>query len=261
MRHSILILGGTAESRALAGRLATDPRVVTELSLAGRTRNPAEQPVPVRIGGFGGVDGLVQYLTDRGISTLIDATHPYAAQMSHHAAEAAERAGVPLLSLRRSPWLQQPGDRWTEVDSVAAAVEAVGKDRRHVFLTLGRQELLPFEAAPQHQYLIRSVDPVEPPLSVPDAHYVTSRGPFVEADEVRLLGEHGIEVIVAKNSGGPASYGKIAAARALGIEVVLIQRPDLPQVPSAETVEALLALLEQRLTHGPPASGSALALK
>ncbi len=261
MRHSILILGGTAESRALAGRLAKDPRVVTELSLAGRTRNPAEQPVPVRIGGFGGVDGLVQYLTERGISILIDATHPYAAQMSHHAAEAAERTGVPLLSLRRSPWIRQLGDRWTEVESVAAAVTAVGADPRHVFLTLGRQELLPFEVAPQHDYLIRSVDPVEPPLTVPHAHYVTSRGPFAQADEVRLLTEHGVEVIVAKNSGGPASYGKIAAARALGIEVVLIRRPDLPQVSSAETVDDLLILLEQRLAHAPPASDSDFSLK
>lgn len=261
MRHSILILGGTTEARVLAGRLAKDPRFVTELSLAGRTRNPIEQPVPVRVGGFGGVDGLVQYLTERGISILIDATHPYAAQMSHNAAEAAERAGVPLLSLRRSPWLQQPGDRWTEVDSVAAAVDAVGADRRRVFLTLGRQELLPFEAAPQHDYLIRSVDPVEPPLTVPYAHYVTSRGPFAQADEVRLLTEHGIAVIVAKNSGGPASYGKIAAARALGIEVVLIRRPALPPVPCAETVDDLLILLEQRLAHAPPASGSDFSLK
>jgi precorrin-6A/cobalt-precorrin-6A reductase len=261
MRHSILILGGTTEARALAGRLAKDPRVVTELSLAGRTRNPIEQPVPVRTGGFGGVDGLVRYLTEHGISILIDATHPYAAQMSRHAAEAAERAEVPLLSLRRSPWIRQPGDLWTEVGSVAAAVTAVGKNRRHVFLTLGRQELLPFEAAPQHGYLIRSVDPVEPPLAVPDAHYITSRGPFAQADEVRLLTEHGIAVIVAKNSGGSASYAKIAAARALGIEVVLIRRPELPQVPSAETVDDLLALLDQRLAHAPLASGSGVPLK
>ncbi|RWX74512.1 cobalt-precorrin-6A reductase [Neorhizobium lilium] len=247
MKHSILILGGTAEARVLAGRLADDTRFATELSLAGRTKAPAEQPVPVRVGGFGGVEGLARYLKKKAISLLIDATHPYAAQMSRNAAEAARAAGVPLLALRRRPWVRQEGDRWTEVDNVAEAVTAVGPYPRNVFLTLGRQELLPFEAAPHHHYLIRSVDPVFPPLEVPHAIYLTARGPFAEADESRLLQEYGIEVIVAKNSGGPASYGKIAAARALGIEVVLISRPALPEVHSAETVDDLLVMLDLEL--------------
>jgi precorrin-6A/cobalt-precorrin-6A reductase len=188
------------------------------------------------------------------VSLLVDATHPYAAQISANAATAAKLAGIPLLALRRKPWMKQPGDHWTEVDSVAEAVTAIGPDRRNVFLTLGRKELLPFEAAPQHRYLVRSVDPVEPPLLLPDVQYLTSRAPFAEEDEARLLQEHGIDVIVAKNSGGPASYGKIAAARALGIAVVLIRRPDLPDVPSAETVEDLLAMLDRWLAHAPPAS-------
>ncbi|MFB9953457.1 cobalt-precorrin-6A reductase [Rhizobium puerariae] len=251
MKHSILILGGTAEARKLAERLAGDPRFVTELSLAGRTRAPAEQPVPVRIGGFGGPQGLAAYLGEKGISILIDATHPYAAQISRNAADAAMLADVPLVALRRLPWQRQAGDRWTEVDGVPQAVEALGSVPRKVFLTLGRQELLPFEAAPQHQYLVRSVDPVEPPLDIPHATYITSRGPFAETDEARLLRDHGIEVIVAKNSGGSASYGKIAAARAFGIETVLIRRPDLPDVPSAETIEDMLALLDGGLDHGP----------
>ncbi|KAB1088717.1 cobalt-precorrin-6A reductase [Neorhizobium galegae] len=244
MQRSILILGGTAEARALAGKLASDPRFAAELSLAGRTRAPAEQPVPVRVGGFGGAEGLAVYLRQRGISILIDATHPYAAQISRNAAKAAEISGVPLVALRRSAWLSQPGDRWIEVDSVTDAVNALGEVPRKAFLTLGRQELLPFEAAPQHHYLVRSVDPVEPPLSVPNAVYLTARGPFEQADEARLLQDHGIEAIVAKNSGGPASYGKIAAARELGIDVVLIRRPDLPDVPSVETVEEMLAWLD-----------------
>lgn len=244
MQRSILILGGTAEARALAGKLAGDPRFTVELSLAGRTRAPADQPVPVRVGGFGGAEGLAAYLRQKGVSILIDATHPYAAQISRNAAEAAEISGVPLVALRRPAWLWQPGDRWIEVDSVANAVNALGELPRKAFLTLGRQELLPFEAAPQHHYLVRSVDPVEPPLSVPSAVYLTARGPFGQADEARLLLDHGIEVIVAKNSGGPASYGKIAAARDLGIEVVLIRRPDLPEVPSVETVEEMLTWLD-----------------
>jgi precorrin-6A/cobalt-precorrin-6A reductase len=243
LNHSILILGGTAEAKSLARRLADDPCFTVKLSLAGRTKEPAEQPVPVRIGGFGGIQGLADYLRRQGISILIDATHPYAAQISRNAAEAARLVDIPLIALRRSPWERQAGDRWREVDSVAEAVEALGYMPRKAFLTLGRQELLPFEAAPQHQYLIRSVDPVEPPLAVPNATYLTSRGPFAQSDEAQLLAGRGVEVIVAKNSGGPSSYGKIAAARALGIEVLLIARPHLPDVPSVETVEDVLEWL------------------
>ncbi|WP_117194667.1 cobalt-precorrin-6A reductase [Rhizobium terrae] len=244
MKHSILILGGTAEARALAGRLADDPRFAVEFSLAGRTRVPVEQPVPVRVGGFGGAEGLADYLRQKAFTVLIDATHPYAAQISRNAAAASTRAAIPLVALRRSPWQPQPGDRWIEVDSVGDAVGVLGGKPRKIFLTLGRQELLPFEAAPQHRYLIRSVDPVDPPLNIPSAIYLTSRGPFAEADEMQLLKEHDIEVIVAKNSGGPASYGKIAAARALGIQIVIVRRPDLPDVPSVQTIDEMLAWLD-----------------
>ncbi|TWF43392.1 cobalt-precorrin-6A reductase [Neorhizobium alkalisoli] len=244
MKRSILILGGTAEAKALAGKLARDPRFDTVLSLAGRTKAPAEQPVPVRIGGFGGAEGLTAYLKENGISALIDATHPYAARISANAAEAAEVAGVPLIALRRAAWERQEGDLWRDAGSVAEALGAIGTEPRRVFLTLGRQELLPFEAAPQHHYLVRSVDPVDPPLDLPNVTYLTSRGPFAEADEMALLAEHRIQSIVAKNSGGPSSYGKIAAARALGIPVVLIRRPVLPDVVTAETIDAVLAFLD-----------------
>ncbi|WP_029621060.1 cobalt-precorrin-6A reductase [Pseudorhizobium marinum] len=248
MKHSILILGGTAEARKLAERLSGDPRYRLELSLAGRTLVPAEHAVQLRVGGFGGADGLAEYLRENRIAMLIDATHPYAAQISANAAAASRLSGVPLLALRRAPWQRQEGDRWHAVASVAEAVAALGDMPRRVFLTLGRQELLPFEAAPQHDYLIRSVDPVEPPLDVPHAVYITDRGPFEEVQEAALLSRHGIEVIVAKNSGGPASYGKIAAARALGIDVVLIERPALPDVEAVGSVEAMI----ERLVHALP---------
>ncbi len=247
MKHSILILGGTAEARQLAGQMAGDRRYAVELSLAGRTRSPVEQPVPVRIGGFGGAEGLADYLRRRDVKLLIDATHPYAARMSHNAVEAARLAEVPMIALRREPWQRQEGDLWHDVGSVPQAVSALGDRPRRVFLTLGRQELLPFEAAPQHHYLIRSVDPIEPALDLPQARYLTDRGPFVEADERSLLQGNEIEVIVAKNSGGPASYGKIAAARALGIEVVLIQRPELPEVASVDSVEEVLSRIDHIL--------------
>ncbi|MGF9694997.1 cobalt-precorrin-6A reductase [Rhizobium sp. 0TCS1.26] len=239
VRHSILILGGTTEARQIAERLMAMNRFRLELSLAGRTRQPAEQPVPVRVGGFGGAEGLAGYLAAGKVDLLIDATHPYAARISANAAKASSISGVSLVALRRPGWERQAGDRWTEVESVEQAVAALGSTPRRAFLALGRQELLPFEAAPQHVYLVRSVDPVEPPLDLPQVTYLMARGPFREADERTLLQESGIEVIVCKDSGGGASYGKIAAARDLGLEVVMIRRPFLPDVVAFETVDAL----------------------
>ncbi len=202
------------------------------------------QPVPVRVGGFGGADGLADYLSAERVHALIDATHPYAAIISANAARAAQSTGVPLLALRRPPWIPIAGDRWIEVEDIPAAVAAVGAAPRRVFLALGRKELAPFTAAPQHHYLVRSVDPVDPPLAVPYATYVTARGPFAEAAERALLGVHAIEVVIAKNSGGTATYGKIAAARSLGLPVIMPSRPPLPAVTAVETIEEALAWLD-----------------
>ncbi|MFG1347161.1 cobalt-precorrin-6A reductase [Xanthobacter autotrophicus DSM 431] len=243
----ILLLGGTTEARALAARLAGRSGLDVTLSLAGRTEKPAPQPVPVRIGGFGGAAGLEAYLRAERIAAVVDATHPYAARMSFNAAEACASAGVPLLALRRAPWEQVPGDLWREVSDVPAAVAALGAAPRRVFLALGRNEVRAFEAAPQHAYLVRSVDPVLPPLAVARADYVLGRGPFTEEDDRALLAGHGIEVIVAKNSGGTATYGKMAAARALEIEVLLVARPPVPPVPAAETPAEAEAWLLARI--------------
>ncbi|AXV18468.1 cobalt-precorrin-6A reductase (plasmid) [Neorhizobium sp. SOG26] len=243
MKYPILILGGTAEARRIADLLGADRRYAVQLSLAGRTRSPAEHTVPLRVGGFGGVEGLARYLRAQDFVMLVDATHPYAAQISANAALASKLSGVPLIALRRAPWSPQIGDRWRTTSSVSDAVAVLGPSPRRVFLTLGRQDLLPFEAAPQHRYVIRSVDPVDPPLKVPQAVYFTGRGPFKEAEEEGLLLEHDIDVVIAKNSGGPASYGKIAAARKLGIEVVLIDRPSLPEVLKVGSVDELVRYL------------------
>jgi precorrin-6A/cobalt-precorrin-6A reductase len=224
----VLILGGTTEARQLAQRLAKRSDLAVTLSLAGRTTAPALQPVPVRVGGFGGAQGLADYLLAHKVDALIDATHPYAATISVNAAAAAARAGVALLALRRSSWTPMPGDCWTEVGDAAGAVRALGEVPRRVFLALGRKEIAPFEDAPQHSYLVRSVERVTPPLKVPHAVYITGRGPFAEADERAMLEQHCIEVIVAKNSGGPATYGKIAAARGLSLPVIMLCRPSLP---------------------------------
>lgn len=244
MTHRILILGGTTEARQLAGKLARREDFSVTLSLAGRTESPVAQGVPVRIGGFGGANGLAAYLREQHVELLIDATHPYAARISANAAEAADQAAVPILALRRPGWEPVAGDRWTLVDSAAEAASALGTAPRRVFLAIGRQEAGALEAAPQHYYLIRSVDPVEPELAVRDAHYILARGPFPEADERALLERYDIDAVVSKNSGGEATYGKIAAARALGIEVVMIRRPALPDVASAGTVSALAAKVD-----------------
>jgi precorrin-6A/cobalt-precorrin-6A reductase len=225
MGRNILILGGTTEARRLAAQLAKRAGLAVTLSLAGRTSTPLPQAVPTRHGGFGGVDGLIGYLRAAHIELLVDATHPYAATMSANALRAATDSGVPLLAIRRPPWAAVPGDRWTEVSGVEQAVEALGKGSRRVFLGLGRQELQYFSRAPQHYYLIRSVDPVDPPLPVPEAQYVLARGPFEERADRELLRSNCIDAVVAKNSGGDATYSKIAAARSLGIEVVLVRRP------------------------------------
>ncbi|WP_144578340.1 cobalt-precorrin-6A reductase [Agrobacterium sp. DE0009] len=236
MTRSILILGGTADARILAGRLAQESGYRILLSMAGRTLSPVEQPVPMRSGGFGGAGGLADFLRSGGFDILVDATHPYAARISANAVEAARFAKVPLVVLSRPAWQRQPGDIWHEVSSVEQAVAAIGSESKRVFLALGRQELLPFEAAPQHHYLIRSVDPVDPPLILPQARYMTARGPFALEDEIRMLAENRIDILVSKNSGGSASYGKIDAARRLGLPVIMIERPQQRSDPSTSAV-------------------------
>jgi precorrin-6A/cobalt-precorrin-6A reductase len=248
----ILILGGTTEARGLAEHLAPRRDLAVTLSLAGRTANPVAQPVPVRSGGFGGAEGLAAYLVRERIDLLIDATHPYAAIMSAHATEAARSTGVLLLALRRPPWIAVAGDRWIDVTDGRAAVRALGETPRRVFLALGRNDLAPFVAAPQHFYLVRSVDPVEPPLAVPQARYLTGRGPFSQADEHALLETQNIEIVVCKNSGGAATYGKIAAARALGRTVVMLRRPALPAAPAVATIADALAWIDHG--HAPSAA-------
>jgi len=243
----ILILGGTTEARRLAERLAERVDVAATVSLAGRTTAPAAYAVPVRVGGFGGAEGLSQYLTAERVDALVDATHPYAAIISANAADAAAAARVALLALRRPPWVALAGDRWIEVADAAAAVQALGEAPRRVFLALGKGEIRTFARAPQHYYLVRSVEPVDPPLAVPHASYVTGRGPFTEADDRALLAGHAIDLVVAKNSGGTATYGKIAAARALGLPVVLLRRPTLPEVPTVATIEEAVTWLDHAL--------------
>ncbi|MCJ2060514.1 cobalt-precorrin-6A reductase [Methylobacterium sp. J-048] len=247
----ILILGGTGEASALARALADRDDCAVTLSLAGRTAAPKPEPVPTRIGGFGGAEGLAAYLRRENIDRLIDATHPFAATISGNAAAAAVTVGVPLLAIRRPAWSRASGDLWTEVGSMEEAVAALGREPRRVFLTIGRQEAGAFATAPQHAYLARSVEPLESVLPVPHLTAIETRGPFDAAAEAALMRAAGTEILVSKNSGGAATYGKIAAARSLAIPVVMVRRPEKPDVPSVPNAEGALRWLRTRDHAGP----------
>lgn len=246
-RH-VLILGGTCEAAALAGRLHAADDYHPVSSLAGRTGNPRPLPGEVRIGGFGGVEGLAEFLSSRRIDMVIDATHPFAATMSRNAAAACDRIGLPRLRLERPPWVQQANDRWIEAEDVHAAARALPSDARRVFLSIGRQELAPFAARPEIHYLVRMIEPATKPPPLPRHELVLGRGPFHAEAEQGLLVRHRIEFVVSKNSGGDATYAKILAARHLGLPVIMIKRPEPPVGPCVETVEAALGWLRRHRT-------------
>lgn len=219
-------------------------------SYAGRTAKPVLQPVPTRIGGFGGIYGLVSYLEQENITHVVDATHPFAARMSANAVAACDQAGVALAAFQRLPWQAGPGDDWQAVPDVSAAVAALPFDPARVFLAIGKQNLDAFAARPQHHYLLRLVDPPEAALPLPNAKAVIARGPFDEAGDVSLLKNHQIDLIVAKNSGGTGARAKLDAARSLAIPVVLIDRPDGPDRPILCQLPDVLAWLPHPARRG-----------
>lgn len=198
------------------------------LSYAGRVANPKPQPVPVRIGGFGGVDGLATYLRETGITHLVDATHPFAAQISRHAIAAAAMAGVLHIALTRPAWTPEGGDDWHRVGDIHAAVAALAEPSRRVMLALGRMHVEAFAAQPQHRYLLRFIDRPDRAIGLPDHHLVIDRGPFTVERDVTLLREHAIDLLVCKNAGGAGAMAKLVAARTLGLPVVMIDRPAIP---------------------------------
>ncbi len=209
-------------------------------SYAGRTECPVTQPLPTRVGGFGGVDGLAAYLRDERVTHVIDATHPFAAQMSRNAVEACAGTGVQLCALERPAWMAGPGDDWYHVPDITGAVTALPDDPARVFLAIGKQTLAPFAAKPQHHYLLRLVDPPDGALPLPDAHAVIARGPFSEAGDRALMRDHRISHVVAKNAGGAGAAAKLQAARALGLPVILIDRPTVPPRPVRATVAEVM---------------------
>ncbi|WP_147108687.1 cobalt-precorrin-6A reductase [Tateyamaria sp. syn59] len=239
MRANLLILGGTTEATAFANA-AAEKGLTGTVSFAGRVERPKRQPLPQRIGGFGGIAGLVAYLKAEKISHVIDATHPFAAQMSGNAVAACAQADVPLMALTRAPWTERDGDRWTHVPDIAGAVEALKQPAQRVMLAVGRMQLAAFAPNPQHFYLLRLVDPPKDLPPFPDHHVLVSRGPFTEGDDRALMEEHRIDLVVSKNAGGTGAYAKIAAARSLGLPVIMIDRPAVPERREAHSVDEVM---------------------
>lgn len=236
-----LILGGTSDASLLAAEIAR-AGIDAVYSYGGRTRAPADQPLPTRIGGFGGVSGLADYIRRENITHLIDATHPFAAEMSRNAIVACAETGTPLIALERSPWTKAPGDSWIEVADVNAAVAALPVAPANVFLAIGRQHIAPFASKPQHAYTLRFVDPPEAPLPFA-ADVIVSRGPFTLDGELEMMRARGIAWIVARNSGGDGARAKIDAARMLGLPVIMISRPRLPERLRVESVAEIMQWL------------------
>jgi precorrin-6A/cobalt-precorrin-6A reductase len=239
----VLLLGGTTEAAVMALALA-GAGVDAVYSYAGRTEAPVAQPLPVRVGGFGGVEGLARYLQAESITHVIDATHPFAVQMSGNAITACARLGVLLIALERPPWIAGKGDRWTHVAEAEAAMAALGQTPQRVFLAIGRQTIGAFATAPQHHYLLRLVDPPTDPLPLLLTEVIIARGPFTVEGDRALLQTYGIEVIVAKNAGGTGAEAKLIAARELGVPVVMIDRPLVPERRIARTVAEAMAWLD-----------------
>ncbi|MFD5892441.1 cobalt-precorrin-6A reductase [Streptomyces sp. NPDC060366] len=243
----VLILGGTTEARRLADVLAAEaPHVRVTTSLAGRVTNPSTPAGDVRVGGFGGPDALAAWLRGHRIDVLVDATHPFAATISAHAAQAAAASGTELFALRRPGWPANPRDRRHPVRSLAdaaALLPALGA--RRVFVTTGRQGLAAF-AGPELDglhFLVRTVEPPEPPLPR-STHILLDRGPYTLEGETALLLEHRVDALVTKDSGGPATAAKLTAARELGLSVVMVERPPAPEgVPEVPDVRAALTRL------------------
>ncbi len=242
----VLILGGTGDAAQVIEQLADVPQVETIASLAGRTPKPNIPSVgTVRMGGFGGIPGLVAFLRNENIDLLVDATHPFAAQISRNAAQAALTVGIPRVLLDRPSWAREIADRWIEVADHAAAAAILPGLSDRIFLTIGRQELAAFADLTQLWFLTRMITPPDEPI--PPGEVILQQGPFSVADEIALMQQYQVGAIVSKNSGGSATYAKIIAARELGLPVVMIPRPGLPEGDVVSDVAAAVDWVKHQL--------------
>ena len=246
-RRRLLILGGTGEAHALAARADALPGLHVVSSFAGRTQQRRLPKGEHRVGGFGGAGGLADYLQTAGIDLVVDATHPFASQISENAIEACARAGRPLVGVRRPEWRKQTGDRWIEVAGVEGAADAMAEHGGRIFVTVGRGEIGPFEGRPDLWLLVRLMEMGGNPPAIANGEIIASRGPFRVDDETRLMTGHRIDCLATKNSGGEATYAKIAASRALGLPVIMVRRPPVADAESVDTVEGAIDWLKARL--------------
>lgn len=236
----VLLLGGTTEARSLAQSLSGRAGLRVTSSLAGRVARPAMPTGQVRVGGFGGIDGLLGWLREHRVRAVVDATHPYASTMTEHAAQACSTAGVPMVRLQRPGWSEQPGDDWHRVPNLAAAAARLDELGQRAFLTIGRQEVAAF-ADVAAWCLVRAIEAPDPPLPR-RCELLLARGPFDLPSERKTLRHWQIDVLVSKDSGGDATAAKLTAARERGTPVVLVDRPPLPAgVPVVADVEAAQA--------------------
>ncbi|GHD87824.1 precorrin-6A reductase [Streptomyces naganishii JCM 4654] len=243
MPTHVLVLGGTTEARELAALLAARPGLRVTTSLAGRVSRPGPQAGEVRTGGFGGAQGLAAWLREHRVDAVVDATHPFAEAITRNAAEAAAETGVPVVVLRRPGWRPGPADRWHPAGSLDEAARLLPGLGSRVFLTTGRLGLAAFAPLTGLHFLVRSVEPPEPPMP-PDTRILLARGPFTVPGETELLRAHRIDVLVTKDSGGEATAAKLTAARELGLPVVVVRRPPLPDgVTTAPDAPAALERL------------------
>lgn len=243
----VLILGGIGDAVELAIKIANIPGIEVITSLAGRTREPANLPGNVRTGGFGGVPGLTNYLREMQIDLLIDATHPFANQISENAAAATQEVGIPRLMVIRPPWEKLEDDDWLEVEDNLAAATALANRAKRVFLTIGRQEIGTFAHLQEIWFLMRMIDPPNTDVIVPPGLILCDRGPFNLENEQEILLKYNIDTIVSKNSGGNATYPKIIAARKLGIKVVMVNRPPVPPGKQVADVDSACKWLFDKL--------------
>jgi precorrin-6A/cobalt-precorrin-6A reductase len=244
----VLILGGTGDARELAARVANITGIEAIASLAGATREPVTPVGNVRVGGFGGMAGLVNYLREMQIDVLIDATHPFASQISENAAQAAQQIGISRLLLNRPPWEKLPGDNWLEVENNIDAAAILENQGQRVFLTIGRQEISTFAHLQKIWFLMRMIDPPKADAIIPNGLILYDKGPFNLDNEKEILTQYSIDTIVSKNSGGNATYSKIIAARELGIKVIMVKRPPVPAGEQVTDVDSAVMWLREKLS-------------
>ncbi|MBE9008748.1 cobalt-precorrin-6A reductase [Pseudanabaenaceae cyanobacterium LEGE 13415] len=244
VKKRLLILGGTTEATQLATQAAEIPNLEVISSLAGRTQQPINPTGTVRSGGFGGVEGLINYLQAQQIDLLIDATHPFAAQISWNAAMAVDRISIPKLSIVRPAWQSEPN--WIEVESNEAAAAILPDLAQRIFLTIGRQELATFAHLRQLWFLMRMIDPPADTAQIPSGEILLARAPFSVEQERSWMQNYEIQAIVSKNSGGDATVSKLIAARELKLPVVMVQRPLMPNGETVSDVRSALSWITQQ---------------